>query len=346
MESSENTTGTNPNPDPDPTTTVVTRDVNFTAVVTPPDMKLDVQLIIDNSNSMLEDNKKLASRLSNFVSQLQGSSIDWQMCVTVTSTLQVGGSPEWGASVLWANYVPKPGVPSWVLKADTTNLTNIFNDTITSIGAGWNGTDDERGIKAAWWHIWNGDPRYEGNSGCYRNEAALAMIIISDEDERSVGGQASDQYYENEFLPLEELDMPSAFVSAVQDTFGMSKRYTFNSIIVKPGDSACMSNQDASGSKSHYGRKYSELSQLTGGGIGSICDTDYYSSLNYFKDRIETSIEAFPLECLPHNDEITFKINGKTSTTYSLRVEGMKAVFTPALVSGVRLDLAYKCVVD
>lgn len=329
-----------------PAPTTLTRDVNFSTVVTPPNMKLDVLLIIDNSNSMLEDNQKLAQRLSTFVSQLQGSSIDWQMCVTVTSPLHVNGIPRWGASVIWANYVPSGSTPAWVLKAGTGNLNNIFIDTINSIGAGWQDTDDERGIKAAWWHLWNGDPRYTGNSGCYRNEAALAMIVISDEDERSVGGNASDEYYENEFKPLEHDDLPSTLVSHVQDIFGVMKRFTFNSIIVRPDDAACMGNQDNAGSKSHYGRIYAEASNISGGGVGSICDDDYYGNLNYFKDKIETSIEAFPLECDPYNGDILFKINGAMAPAYTMSIMGMKAHFTPPLPAGVHLELQYKCLVN
>jgi hypothetical protein len=328
------------------TNNVLTRDVLFSTTVNPPNSKLDMLLIIDNSNSMLPDNQKLAAHLSGFVNALQGSTIDWQMCVTTTSTLNVNNTPQWGASILWADYVAPAGVSNWVLKAGTPNLTSIFTDTINSIGAGWVGTDDERGIKAAWWHLWNGDPRYSGNSGCYRNDAALTMIVISDEDERSVGGIAADQYYPNEYQPLENDDLPANLVSQVQDIFGTSKRFSFNSIIVKPDDTACMATQDAQGQKSHYGRKYAELSTTTAGGIGSICDNDFSANLNYFKGAIQTSIASFPLECQPYQGHITFKVNGTTTTAYQMTVQGMSAVFNPGLPTGATLELDYKCIVN
>lgn len=325
---------------------IMTRNVNYNSLVSPPNNKLDLLLVIDNSNSMLQDNQKLAARLSSFVNDLASSSIDWQMCVTVTSTLNVNGNQVWGASVLWANYVPPGGTNAWVLKSGTGNLNNIFVDTIASIGAGWDGTDDERGLKAAWWHLYHGDIRYANNSGCYRSGAALSMIVISDEDERSVGGRLADQYYEGEYKALENDDLPSTLVSQVQDVFGTNKRFTVNSIIVKPDDNACYTSQDAAGSKSHYGRIYADASALTGGGVGSICEADYGPSLKYFKDVIQTSMASFPLECTPHNDQISFTINGSASSSYSLAVQGMSAVFTPPIPAGVLLGMMYQCLVD
>lgn len=327
-------------------TSTLTRNVNFTSIVSPPNNKLDLLLVIDNSNSMLADNQKLAAKLSVFVNDLKTSKIDWQMCVTTTSTLSVNGVPKWGASVLWSNYVPPAGVSNWVLKPGSTNLSNIFTDTINSIGAGWSGTDDERGLKAAWWHLWNGDPRYTGNSGCYRNDAALSMILISDEDERSVGGIQTDEYYIGEFKPLETDDLPATLVGQVQDIFGTNKRFSFNSIVTKPNDTQCLATQDAAGSKSHYGRKYAETSVLTAGGVGSICDADFSTSLNYFKDVIQTSINSVPLECAPYQNQISFTINGSSSSTYQMTLQGMSATFVPGLPAGVRLDLTYKCLVN
>lgn len=315
-----------------------TRDVNYSAIVQPPDNKLDIMLVVDNSNSMLADNQKLAQKLSTFVNDLQSSSIDWQMCVTVTNTLQVSSTAVWGASVIWS---PSNNNPAWILK-NGSNLSTTFTQTITSIGAGWSGTDDERGIKAAWWHLYQGDPNYPAEaSGCHRMSAALAVIIISDEDERSVGGNESLQFYSGEYKALETEDLPSSFISQVKSIFGNSKRFTVNSIIVKPGDNDCLSTQDAEGSKSHFGHKYAELSGLTGGGIGSICDSDYTSNLNLFKDVIKNSIASVPLECTPvGNVSVTVTPPvGNLQTT----LNGMSLSFNPQIPAGRNLDISYKC---
>jgi hypothetical protein len=207
-------------PPPGPTTTTMPTNMPRSVVteksVTPLDHQLDVQLVIDNSNSMLVDNQKLANRLQGFVHDLSAAGFDWQMCVTVTSAQQLSSQdPQlyWGASRFWAGVSTSP---AWILKPGQTQIFEIFQNTINEIGAGWAGTDDERGIKAAWWHLWNGDVRYPESSGCYRKDAGLATLIISDEDERSVGGRSEDQFYPDEYQPLYQDDEPNSYINLVK----------------------------------------------------------------------------------------------------------------------------------
>jgi hypothetical protein len=227
-----------------------------------------------------------------------------------------------------------------VLKAGTSNLTQVFANTINSIGAGWPGSEDERAIKAAWWHLWNGDPSYSPVSGCYRKGAGLAVVIIGNEDERSIGGDKTQQYYANEYYPLESDDLPQTYISNVKSVFGSDKRFTVNSIIVRPGDSACMASQDAQGSKSHYGVKLAELSQATNGFVGSICDTDYTSNLKYFKDKIVNQMQSLPLECIPVG-QVSVTLSPAVNVASS--VVGQNLVFNPALSVGTQVSISYQC---
>lgn len=269
------------------------REVIYERLVTASDNKVDLLMVVDDSNSMAPENSRLAQRLQGFVADLTASGLDWQMCATVTRSQDVynNGTYYWGASRNWVGYV---GSPQWILKTGATDPYAIFTNTMTAIGAGWAGTDDERGIKAAFWNI-----EYSEYNNCYRADASLAVILISDEDVRSVGGNSSLQYYSGEYKTLEADDQPQGLVNKVRQEFGLNKRFTFNSIIVKPGDSGCMTSQDAAGSKSHYGYKYNEISQLTGGASTSICAADYSSNLYYFKDRIVNSQASVALECAP-----------------------------------------------
>lgn len=324
-----------------PTTTTL-RDVQYNHQVSASNNKLDIVLVIDDSSSMLPDNQKLAANLSGFISKLQSSNIDWQMCATVTRALPVSESQmAWGASIYWQKYTTPSNELGMVLKKGTPNLSSIFVNTIEYINAGWVGSDDERAIKAAYRHVYNGDLRYSPNSGCYRADSAIAYIIISDEDERSIGGDASQQVYSGELKTLEDEDKPSVFAAYVKEVFGNNRRFTVNSIIVKPGDSTCKSSQDSSGAKSHYGVKYAELSNLTGGGIGSICDTDYSANMNLFVDKISDSLGSIPLECAPHNGAVTVNVS-PTFTTQS-RVEGMNLILNPSVPAGYTVNLKYQC---
>ena len=311
------------------------RRVTFSKNVVLSDNKVDILLVVDDSNSMLADNKKLASKLQTFVSDLTSSGIDWNMCSTVTRAQDVAGNGVlyWGASRNWVNYL---GSPKWILKTGATDPNAIFNKTIEAIGAGWAGTDDERGIKAAFWHA-----EYANYNSCYRSDASMAVIVISDEDVRSVAGDATYKYYPDEVQPLEADDLPQNYINKVKQKFGMSKRFTVNSIIVKPNDDVCMAQQDADGSKSHFGFKYAELSSLTNGYVGSICDSDYSQNLNYFKERIVKSLASIPLECAPVGDvDVTLT---PALANVSIKIENNSLVFTPAIPSGYKVDLGYNC---
>lgn len=317
------------------------RAVTTTKLVTPQDNQLDVQLIVDNSKSMLSDNQKLASRLQGFVNDLSNAGFDWQMCTTVTNAQQLSSSDPtlyWGLSYHW---VGNGGSVPYILKAGTANTYQIFQDTINQIGAGWAGTDDERAIKAAWWHLWNGDVRYKDASGCYRKDAGLATIIISDEDERSVGGDSSQEYYPGEFKPLEQDDYPKYYVDFVKEVFGATKRFAVNSIIVRPGDTTCTTQQDADGSKSHFGYKYSELATLTGGSVGSICDSDYSTQLKYFKDQVVREMASLPLECSPIGGNVQVSLDPTFTTT--VRLENSTLYFDPKIPAGRTIKAQYQC---
>ena len=311
----------------------IIKHVTFTKNVNISDNKVDILLVVDDSNSMLPDNQKLAQKLQGFVGDLTSSGLDWQMCATVTRAQTINGTAYWGASKNWVGYL---GSPAWIMKLGATNPYAIFTDTINSIGAGWAGTDDERAIKAAYSSF-----DYAAYNNCYRADASLAVIVLSDEDERSIGGNMAIQYYYQEWKVLEPEDYPQALVNKVKQQFGAQKPFSVNSIIVKPGDTACMAEQDAGGSKSHYGYKYAELSQLTQGYTGSICDADFSQSLYYFKDKIKQSLSSIPLDCAPIGPVdvlITPAMGGVTS-----QVVNNTLVFTPAIPAGRTVTIDYDC---
>jgi hypothetical protein len=315
-----------------------TRRVIYDNLVQVTDNKVDILLVVDDSNSMAPENTQLAQKLQGFVNDLTTSNVDWQMCATVTRAQDVRGNGVlyWGASRMWIDYV---GSPAWILKLGATNPYSIFTNTIAGIGAGWAGTDDERAIKAAYWHA-----EYASSNTCYRPDASVSVIILSDEDERSVGGDAGQVYYSGELKPLEADDLPQSYVNKMKQKFGNDKRLSVNSIIVKPNDSACMTAQDSAGAKSHYGHKYNELAQLTNGYSGSICAADYSQNLNYFKDRIVRSLSSINLECAPVG-AVSVQITPSMGTV-GTQIVNNTLVFTPTIPAGRTVHVEYDCAVN
>ncbi|WP_413560220.1 hypothetical protein [Bdellovibrio sp. HCB209] len=313
-----------------------TTSVSFSQLVGYGNKQVDFLIVFDDSNSMLPDLKKLAAGLGDFVGSLENSGIDWQMCMTTTRAM----NSQWGFSADWVGYSPASGTPAYLLKKGVSNLTNIFENTVNTMTIGGSGSADERGLKATYNHF-----SLAGSNGCYRKGAAVSVILVSNEDERSVGGDASKMKANDaagSLLPLEAEDMPENVVAMAKMRFGNDVRFTFNSLIVKPGDKSCENMQDAaSASPSHEGVVYARLSNLTEGGIGSICDSNFADNLNTFRDKIVNSMTHMTLQCAPTADSMKIVINGKSFTQF--KVEGNILKFNSPLVEGTKIDLAFDC---
>lgn len=277
---------------------------------------VDILLVVDDSSSMVHDNTKLAQRLGGLITGLQSANLDWQMCVTTTDTGYYAGRP-----IIWSGYghhVLKPNVGG--------NLSAVIQQTIYDIGSGF--SNDEQGIYAASLSV-----QGNGTTGCYRSQAGLAVVLISDEDERSVAGvysRSSAQY-----KPLHAGNSPQNYVNQVKSTFGAAKKLAFNSIIVQDG--ACEAAQDAQGTPSFKGTYYINAANLTAGRTGSICDTDYYQHMNLFKVNIQNTVSSVDLDCVPYGGTATL------NPAYPHSISGNKVIFNPALSDGASVTITYRC---
>lgn len=299
-----------------------TRSVTQNAYVTPASNSVDVILIIDDSASMKEDQTKLATRMAGLLSDLDAANIDYQVCLTTTDIAYYRGSP-----IKWK------GPETFIMNKNTPNKNAVFIQTIDSLGAEW--SSDEQGIKAMYMMI-----RDFRASGCLRPQAALTTILVSDENERSVGGNQS--WSQSQYQPLTSENQPDTLINFVRSTFNTSsftKPFIWNSIIVKPGDTACEQTQDAQ-SPSFFGTLYADLSARTNGHIGSICDSDYAQNLRYIRERTVNNMPGLTMECTP-TDVPVVTFDQTVNTTIS--VEGNQIRFSPAIPENVRITARYTC---
>lgn len=267
--------------------------------------RVDILVVVDNSNSYATADQSLGAPLNGFINNLNASGLDWQIGVTTTdvcpqadasSSLCAPGDngtqglivgPSIGQAInatvyeTGTQFMVTPGAGAQSMFDSLV----VRNDSFA--GARGYPSGDERAIFAANEAI---DQANGGNSGFFRANSNLAMVIISDEDERSVGGLIpTDPAY----APLSAYDEPQTLLNKVATVFGGTKSLLVNTIMINPGDTACFNAQNATDpdKSAHYGNVYSELAQATNGEQGSICAPSYASMLS----NITGAIAQIPL---------------------------------------------------
>lgn len=286
---------------------------------------LDILIVVDDSGSMAQDNLKLAQRLKGFTETLENMvQVDWQICITTTDADYFQGRP-----IVWQGH---NSVPNYILKSSTSDLHSIFINTIKWIGYGWN--NDEQGIKAMNLSVMN-NHTYQ----CFRQNAALSVILISDEDERSVGGDSSLSRLQ--YKPLGTLNQPGSFQNTINNEFSQDKKFNVNSIIVKDANCKHLQDVQGAGAKSFYGKKYQALSQLTKGETGSICSYDYTPHLNLFANIINKTMSSLTLQCHPTQTPEVTVIPKNSNQTITINED--QVTFTPVIRGPAEINGSYCC---
>ncbi|MFP5520377.1 MAG: vWA domain-containing protein [Bdellovibrionia bacterium] len=293
---------------------------------------LDILLVLDDSASMKEDLLKLAARLANFTKMLEDSGMEWQMCLTTSQGYATTTGVEFGRAIPWKI---SGTTNRKVIARRQANLDNIFKTTINAIPIGLDTSWDERGIRSTVEHI-------QRNPDCYRAGASKAVILISDEDEASIGGIPSRLRSTDApevYKPLTDAELPLGSLATIRNRIG-DVNFTFNSIVIKSGDFTCEDQQNIE-APAYSGDRYIEMSGLTDGGVGSICDSDYTKHLKLFRDKILNTLKTVELECKPHRNIIRIAVDGKPVTNY--KVQDVTVTFDQAIPEGSTIELNYDC---
>ncbi|OHV26730.1 serine protease [Rhizobium sp. RMa-01] len=221
---------------------------------------VDIIAIVDDSASMYDDQKKFFEAFTLFMKDLDADE-DVRVCLLTTDAgFYKGNVLPW---VTRAGSVKT--LVTNVLDKNTPDFDRVVKDTLASIGSEW--SSDEQGIKSLNLHV-----RYRADKGCLRQKGVLIAIVLSDENERSIGGNLG--WSTEQYKPLDKENYPDDLLSTISRILP-SKVFVWNSIIVVPGDEKCEKIQDAQESPSFFGTLYKELSEKTGGYVGSICKPDF-----------------------------------------------------------------------
>lgn len=321
---------------------------------------VDILIVNDNSGSMYPEQQKMADRFPNFLSSI--SHLFYQIAMVTTDITSAESGPNSAAN---GNGAFRDGkllpfsANEYILTPATTGLVSKFQNTIRrneTLNCGGTGgfestscpSGDERGIYALNLALQRNEKSF------FRPGAHLAVIILSDEDERSNGGAYGTR-------PLESLDLPETFLQNMRDTYS-TKTVSVHSVVIRPGDTACLNSQVhyTAGSpfplRGFEGKIYAELSapnaynpdllsftNFTGGVLGSICASDYGAQLGDIGSYVssEARRNEIQLVCRPNANDVSVVASNGAQLSYTIDSNN-RMIFTN-LPIGITVNVSVAC---
>lgn len=320
---------------------------------------VDILVINDNSVSMSPEQLKMADRFPTFLNSL--GNIDYRIAMTTTDISNIYSktptdpalqNPVRNGGVLQDGSLIDFGGGQMYLHPDLPSKDAMFYNTVqrkeTAECDKSNYSNcpssDERAIFAA-------NLVMDRTANMFvRPTGHLAVVILSDEDERGISDSRSDRYSGDPQLrsmyPLENYDRPQTFVNKFRAKYP-GKTLSVHPIIIKPGDSGCLSAQTdgANYIRGVEGYSYQALKDLTGGTMGSICDSDYGQTMSNIGSYVQNSVISLPFNCRPVADQyqVTFSPqpsgNPRTSADFSKMVLNVIDPLPPM----TKVTLKYDC---
>ncbi len=291
--------------------------------------KVDMLLVIDNSGSMSEEQNNLAQNFQSLLSAARTLNVDYHLAVTTTGIDPSPGGwspcPGGAEGGERGRFFPVDNSSPRVLTPTTPNAQQAFAKNVQVGICHWN----EQGLEAAYRALsaplvnQSDDPTSaqpaDGNSGFLREDAKLAVVVVSDEED---------------FSPR-TLDFYTAFFRQLKG--GDPTKLSFSAVVGPKDLSTCTT-------ASSSGQRYMQLAQQTGGVVESICTPDWASSLGKLSLNAFGPRGTFPLSHTPEDPaQLRVTVNGQPVTGWSYDGAANAIVFDAAQVPppGSVIEVSY-----
>jgi hypothetical protein len=329
---------------------------------------VDILFVNDNSGSMYVEQAKMANAFPNFLTNISNLFYRIAIITTDVSASIVNGVPNTtprAANGMGAfqdgkllEFKTEAGVASGLFAIDynTPNVTTLFRGTIkrnetlvcdsNNYRADFCPSSDERGIYAANLAIDRGDKK------CIREGAHLALVILSDEDERSAGGMPG-------YPILESKDLPESLVLNIAQKYP-TKSFSVHSIVTN--NETCKQQQTQTTTNTMFpllgfiGYQYMKLSSpsssmlalgnLVAGNTGTICTSDFGAQMGDIGSKIRDRTFDAPkkLACMPDEETISIVTNPVGyENQIDFTIDSQRKVRFSNLPIGVKVTFTYTC---
>lgn len=288
--------------------------------------KVDIVWVIDNSGSMSDEQSALGYNFRSFIDSFVENKSNYQMGITSTDTTGRGSIYEHDGEFLGS-------VPVLTSDMDQSDVRNNF---IRNVKVGVGGSGSERGLEAASMAINKSSYSASQNYGFVRDDAFLAVIIVSDEND--ISPNSTNSYIES--IRAAKANPSQVAIYSIVDTRSKSYEDPFTSVVdldryysnwINPG-----------------GLRYINASDSTGGFVEDIHEDFAQSLLNIGSDIVEL-IKSFQLNNTPLIYSITVKIDGEfiqknniNGWTYDDSTRSIKFNGDSVPVHGAKVDIDYK----
>jgi hypothetical protein len=289
-------------------------------------------MVIDNSLSMVETQKKFAAKFQNALSALKY--VDWQVGVTTTD-LGVGGLPHWSLVGLQGSLSQITGNSANTIIKSTDSLASPeFLNTILRQETLDCANDPQNPCPSPWTQpigasVLAIQKRNAENAGFFRNGADLAVVIVSDTDEMSNGRSFNP-------TPAETL------VTTFKQTWPSGKTLRGYGVIIQPGDGQCLAQMKKDWPLDAVPATFAQhLADITGGATSSICSNDYSQVLSNISNDIYHPLNSITLAHTPLAGSLSLAMSpAQSNIPYSLI--GKVITFSTPPMPGTQITARYK----
>jgi hypothetical protein len=285
--------------------------------------KVDVLFVVDNSDTMVEEQPRLVQAVPAFAQAALARGVDLHVAVTTTGMVPVSNACPGGAQGGEAGrFFPVDNSRPRVLTAATPNLAGLLQQNV-QVGLC---TDTEQGFEAARRALSPplstnaNDARTpqpnDGNLGFLRDEAALAVVFVSDEDDHSP-------------------DEVETYVSYLRTLKGAGQPQRVSLFAIAPPRAGCATAGGAGG-------RYAEAARLTGGDVLSVCAPDYQPFLQQVAQRAFSPQDRFALADTPEPGSLVVRVDGQVVTNWTYAAADNAVVFDVQPAPGAQIEVQYQ----
>jgi hypothetical protein len=230
-----------------------------------PPSEVDALLVVDNSFSMAPFQARLAEGFEPLVEDFRAAGVDLHLAVVTTSVTPAFRSADNGCTAADVAASPQPlrFAGGRFLSLATPDVEASFRELVQ---VGVCGDGSEMGMHVAW-EVLRGDEAT--SSGFLRPDAALSVILVSDEDDSS---------------PL----APAWYVDAWREAKGLDDRDAVLVSTLSVVELASCRGGEAENAV--VGARYAVAAAATGGVVGDICAADFRAPLQEMS-RLSSRLE-------------------------------------------------------